>query len=123
MFDNMCNVSNRSIVVWYGGVTGEKEVVTGSTACLGFTEITGIAVSRDDHISGIEGEDYLFLGCKIIKELLGLSLCIFRQSCRLGSNCTDGAKERAVDSSTTEEKYSTYLLNDFLSLFIQKRCG
>ena len=45
-------------------------------ACPRFTEIAGIAVYIEDHVTCIEGEDGIILGCNVIQELCRLLECL-----------------------------------------------
>jgi hypothetical protein len=66
MFDNVRNVENGSIVTRDFFVVRQEEMTAGSTSCLGFTEITGVAVDGKFHVAAFIGEDSFFLRCEVI---------------------------------------------------------
>ena len=91
MFDDMCNVENCTVTVRYNGLTGEKKMSARSALCFWLTEIAGIAMFSQLHITGIVCQYCFFLGGDIVDELLRMGHCIVSWIGRLRCNSANWA--------------------------------
>ena len=67
MFDDMCNVENRTVIVGYSGLAGEEKMSARAASCLWLTEITSIAMCSQIHVTGVVGEHCFFLGDDVVE--------------------------------------------------------
>ena len=77
MLDDVRYVKNGAIIGWNCGVAGEEEMPACSALSFGITEISGIAMYRYYHVSGIICEHSFFLCGQVIEELLCLPYGVF----------------------------------------------
>jgi hypothetical protein len=59
-----------------------------TTVCFGFTEVAGITVYCQLHVTTVESKDCFFLSGKVVKKLSCLSKSVFGGAGRLGGDGT-----------------------------------
>ena len=78
------------------------------------TQVTGVVMNRQYHITSVVGEDRVFLCGKIVKQLVGMCQSFFGWVSQLRCDGTYGCEDCAVNVSSLEEELAAHLLDEFL---------
>ena len=77
MFDDVCNVEDGTVIVWYSGISWKENMSSCSAARFWIAKVTGIAMCSQFHVARVVGQDGFLLGGHIIEELLHMCHRIF----------------------------------------------
>ncbi len=112
--DYFGKVEDRAIVFGVGGVSGQETVSAGVAACFGFTQIGGVAVHDEHHVTPPVSDDGILVCGGVVKELLALHHGVLGGFCLGSGYRAERCEHGGVDCPSIVEEDTYHFLDEFL---------